>query len=63
MNLGKIYDRLTATITNVMGQQLSSNVYRNVSIVDMQVQEVDGIYFIELRSENGLNATYRIVKQ
>ncbi len=63
VNLGKIYDRLTATITNVMGQQLSSNVYRNVSIVDMQVQEVDGIYFIELRSENGLNATYRIVKQ
>jgi hypothetical protein len=63
VNLGETYDQLTVTITNVMGQQLSSKVYENVNMIDMQLVEATGIYFIELQSLNGLNATYRIVKQ
>lgn len=63
VNLGETYDQLAVILRNVMGQQLYLKSYENVSMIDMNLFEVGGIYFLELRSESGLNATYKILKQ
>lgn len=49
-------------ITNVLGQEVSKKQYSNTSILNIEIEGEDGIYFLNIKSGNKM-ANVKIIKQ
>jgi len=64
LSLGTYFDIINITITNVLGQEVFSQVYRNTNNIQLDFQEqAKGIYLVEANDTNNLRAVLKVVKQ
>ena len=63
VDLGTTFNEVTVTVRNVVGQELRKRILTDVHVFSAEINEVQGIYFLELHNSDGLNAIYRIVKE
>lgn len=52
IDLGKEYDTIQLTIRNILGQEVHNKNYKSSRFLDLQLTEENGIYFIEIVSNN-----------
>lgn len=52
IDLGKEYNTTQLTIRNVIGQEIFRTSYNTTRLIDLQLTEDNGLYFVEILSEN-----------
>jgi len=62
-SLGANYSEVTMSIRNVLGKELQTRTLNDVRILNPEIKEPEGVYFIELLGSGGLNVIFRIVKE
>ena len=62
IDLGKNYQNLTITITDVRGKLIQSNTYTKSQLLNLKLEEPAGIYFLNIESGNK-NAVIRLLKE
>jgi len=50
------------TIRNIQGQEISSKYFSNAEHLDLEINDADGVYFIEIKSEDQLPVQFKILK-
>lgn len=63
INLGESYSEINLTITNILGQIVSSSNYKNKEILEVEIDGVSGIYFASVKTIEGKEATLKIIKK
>ncbi len=63
VQLGEFSAGIEATVFNGLGQQMSSTQYQNVDRLQVELPSAAGMYFIELRSQDGKRATLKAQRQ
>ncbi len=63
IQLGELSAEIEATVFNGLGQQMSSTKHQNVEQLQVELPSAAGMYFIELRSQDGKRATLKAQRQ
>lgn len=62
IELGKTYNNITLNICDLKGQQISSTTYHQTDYIKFSEDLPEGIYLIELNTEDGHSAILKLVK-
>jgi len=62
INLNKTYDQIEVDVVNILGQAISSNIFKNENGLSLQINGAQGVYFAQIRTSNNLNRTIKIIK-
>jgi hypothetical protein len=62
INFGQVLDQATLTLTNVLGQVVSSKTVGNLVNTIFEINEPNGIYFLEIVSQNNEKKVFKIIK-
>ena len=63
LDLGGLQGSVTVTISNLMGQTLSSQTYSNQRQIGLVLEGATGMYLISIQNEKGETATLKVVKE
>jgi len=63
INLGESFSETTVTITNMLGQVVSTSNYKNTKMLDVEINLAAGIYLATVKTLDGKQATLKITKQ
>jgi hypothetical protein len=63
LDLGNYFDEIAVTIHNVVGQQVFSKNYSNTNTIQLEIDQVKGLYLVEVKIDNGATSVLKIVKQ
>lgn len=61
IQIGDIRDQITVNLLSSIGQLISTKVFENTDLIDMNVDVPQGIYFLEISSDLGESETVRII--
>lgn len=61
--LGKSYSEINMFVTNILGQVITSQRFENTNTIDLNIQDVAGIYFVNVSTSESQIKTLKIVKQ
>jgi hypothetical protein len=62
IELDQTYNNTSIEVTNLIGQLVYSNRYHLVRRIDLELEDVKGVYFIKIKTEKG-EATIKILKE
>ena len=62
IDLGKYYSEVTVKISNILGQVISSEKYKNTNRISGSLFEAKGIYFAEVVPSEGSSSILKIIK-
>jgi hypothetical protein len=62
INFGQMLDQATLKLTNVLGQVVSSKTFSNLESTTFEIKETNGIYFLEIESQNNERKIFKIIK-
>jgi hypothetical protein len=62
INFGQIQETVTLTLTNVLGQTVSSKKLHQLENANYYITGSSGIYFITIESEKGAKTTIKVIK-
>ena len=62
ISFGEQQEKVTATLTTLLGQVVSSETYSGIQNISYPISEASGIYFLTLENENQQKKTIKIVK-
>lgn len=63
INLNDLYDDVTITVTNILGQKLKTQEFESINeLVDVQIDGPHGIYFVNINSSMGDFVPIKIIK-
>ncbi len=62
INLGESFSETTVSITNLLGQVISTSNYKNAQLLDVEISGATGIYLANVKTFEGKQATLRIAK-
>lgn len=63
VELGTTIEKATISIFNIVGQLISKTNLSQVSEKQIQLESSEGIYLLEIETENNLKKTFKIVKK
>lgn len=63
INLGESFSETNITITNILGQVVSSSTYKNLQDLDVDIHGAAGIYLATIQTIEGKQATLKVIKQ
>jgi hypothetical protein len=63
INLNKEFSEITVTVRNLLGAEISSNNYLNVSKINLNLLGESGFYLVELKDGTGKMKTLKVVKR
>jgi hypothetical protein len=63
INLNKVFSEMTVTVRNLLGAEISSNKYHNVSKINLNLQGENGLYLVELKDNKGQLQTLKVLKK
>jgi hypothetical protein len=63
VDLGKVYQDIAISITNILGQQVMSKEYNNTNNINIDLSSDSGVYFITITDGRELLKTKRIIKR
>jgi len=61
IDMGQNYDQIIVQITNSLGQVVQNAVYTERQLIDIQLDEESGIYFVETITGEGLSSKIKLV--
>ncbi len=62
IDLGTNYSHINAKGFDAKGKLVSQKAFNDVQIFDLEIEGVNGVYFVRLEIENGLKAGIEILK-
>jgi Secretion system C-terminal sorting domain len=62
INFGQVLDQATLKLTNLLGQVVSSKTVNNIESTTYELNEPNGIFFLEIESQNSVRKVFKIVK-
>jgi hypothetical protein len=63
IDLGKEYQNVTVEISNILGQQISSEKYASAKTIEKEITGNSGIYFVRISTAKGESNTLRMIIQ
>lgn len=63
VNLGKRFHQITATIRSLSGQVISESTVHATEQIDIHIEEVAGVYLVQIETDTGESAVVKVVKQ
>ncbi|MCH2021984.1 MAG: SBBP repeat-containing protein [Saprospiraceae bacterium] len=63
LEFAKVFDNLNFVLKNSLGQILDVKSARNIKRIEIQVNEVSGIYFLEISDQKNQRAVVQIIKK
>tara|TARA_R110002049_G_scaffold279949_3_gene459152 strand:- start:10256 stop:10951 length:696 start_codon:yes stop_codon:yes gene_type:complete len=57
------YESLNLSLTNALGQVLMNKTYYNSQLIELNINQPSGIYFIKLTTENNKEAYIKLIKK
>ncbi|MFC1730063.1 T9SS type A sorting domain-containing protein [candidate division KSB1 bacterium] len=63
VDLGKIYPEIEIGVRNILGQLILSRSFKTAKMVDLEINEVSGLYFIEMKTKEGLITVVKVLKE
>ncbi len=63
IHLNKEFSDITVTVRNLLGAAVSSVNYRNISKINLNLQGESGLYFVELKDNEGQIQTIKVLKK
>jgi hypothetical protein len=63
INLNKEFSEMTVTVRNVLGAVVSIVNYQNISKINLNLQGESGLYFVELKNNEGQLNTIKVLKK
>ena len=61
IDLGKQYSFIDATMVNLLGQNIFSKTFTNTNTIEIDVNEISGIYLLQLKDNSNKIATLKII--
>ena len=61
VDLGMIKQEVKATLTNNLGQIIVIQQFKSTSIINMEINEPTGIYFLQIETDNGKTKTIKVL--
>ena len=58
----KEINNLTINVKNVLGQVVSTKNYSNTTIVSLNIEGINGLYFVEVLKQNGERSVMKVQK-
>ncbi|MGG5487895.1 T9SS type A sorting domain-containing protein [Gaetbulibacter sp. PBL-D1] len=55
-------DELNISLTNVLGKVIMNKTYNNSQLIELNIDQPSGIYFVKLVSKNGQKANIKLIK-
>lgn len=62
INFGQVLDQATLRLTNVLGQVVSEKTINNLESTTYNINEPNGIYFLEIENQNNERKIFKIIK-
>jgi hypothetical protein len=62
IDLGENYQRITITITDIVGKVIQSNTYNESQLLNLELEEPAGVYLIDIKSKDK-KTVIRLVKE
>ena len=62
INLGETYSETTVIITNMLGQIVSSSIFKNKKLLETEINGASGMYLATVKTLDGKQATLKITK-
>ncbi len=62
LNLGAVYPEVEITITTILGQTIRSQKYKNSEQLDLNIETEAGLYFVELKLNDGSTIILKVIK-
>ncbi len=62
VDLGKIYQGVNLTLRNVLGQTIFNKEVNAMDEFQFEINEASGLYLLEIKTETGESATFKILK-
>ena len=63
VDLGKTYDRVDLMVSNTLGQVVLSKSYKSTNNLSFEIKESSGVYFVEIRTDEGKSAVLKVIKE
>ncbi len=63
VDLGKTYNNVNIVVRNVLGQIVFTQTYKTTNLVKFEINESPGVYFIEIRTEEGKSKVIEVLKE
>ena len=63
IKLDKTYGSITLKITSLTGELVASKYINNVRMLNMEIDEPKGIYFVEITTPDGTSAIMKVIKE
>ena len=63
IDLGEIKTNLIATITNQLGQVISTHKYSSTDFIQLEIEGSSGIYFLQIETAEGEFITKKVIKE
>ncbi|MCP4437438.1 MAG: T9SS type A sorting domain-containing protein [Aureispira sp.] len=63
LDLFKQHQGVQVAVSNIMGQKVLETQYNTTQRIDLQLEGASGLYFVNIKSAEGLNKTIRVIKE
>lgn len=63
IELDETYSNVSVKITNQIGQVISNTEYQNTSSIKNKIEGVSGVYLIQVTTDEGKSASFKVQKQ
>lgn len=63
IDLGKTQTNLKATLTNGLGQLISTQQFESTNVINIDINTPTGIYFLKVVTANGATTTIKVLKE
>ena len=62
IDLGKQYSEISLRVTNIVGQSIFTEFYKMSDILVFEIDDVEGIYFVDILTNNGVSRSFKVSK-
>lgn len=63
LELGKVFDSVSITISDVSGKVLYQNDFENISSTELELTDTSGVYFVKIESADLTAKTLKVIKE
>ena len=63
VELNNVYEKIDITITNILGQKISSLTKNNTDKLNLSLHGESGVYFVTINTPNGKTETIKLIKK
>lgn len=63
VELGKQYESIEVHLSNILGQKISEKTFKSIEHFEYQFEGPSGIYLMEIKTNDGISKTLKLVKE